>query len=72
MTVSVYKVDDAWVVADNGTWLPGCYDTKDTACAAATFSDSVLAAVEPICQVTGSNRPITLNDLKEEEAKHND
>lgn len=62
--VSVYLVEGGWVVADHGMWLPGCYDSEETARAAVGFSDSVLAKAEPICSIYGENRNITLDDLR--------
>lgn len=62
--ISIYRVDHGWVVADHGTWLPGCYDSEDTARAAADYSDSVLAEVETICSIHGEDRVITLTDLR--------
>lgn len=31
MSNKVHKVDDTFVIADEGGWLPGCYDSRATA-----------------------------------------
>jgi hypothetical protein len=48
-----------YVVSENGTWLPGVYDSEETARYAATLSDDVLVRAQPICET----RPITRLDL---------
>lgn len=61
--VNTYKVKGGWVVSENEMWLPGSYDSEQTARYAATMSDAVLRAVQPICWVDGGNRNITRADL---------
>jgi PhoPQ-activated pathogenicity-related protein len=57
--------DGTWTVSDSGSWLPGIYDSKVTAIAAAALPDAVLEdRLQPICHVDGENRPITLADVE--------
>lgn len=31
MANKIHKVDDTFVISDDGSWLPGCYDSFETA-----------------------------------------
>lgn len=31
MANKIHKVDDTFVISDDGGWLPGCYDSFETA-----------------------------------------
>ncbi len=56
---------DRWSVADDGFgWLPGTYDTRETATAAAELPIEVLEHVlNPICHIDGENRAINMVDV---------
>lgn len=47
--LALHPVQGGWMIADGGRvggmWLPGVYDTKDTARLAVTLTDSALAEV---------------------------
>jgi len=66
-SVAVYPVGDTWVVADDGTWLPGNYDSQATARAAAKLSYETLEVLQNrICfpPPAGEGRPITMAELE--------
>lgn len=63
--IRTYKTPHGWCVSDNGTWLPGVYDSKRTALSASEYTDEVLGELLSICSVDGPNRPITMRDLEE-------
>lgn len=62
--ISIYKVEGGFVVADNGTWLPGVYATSEAAELAPSLSDDALYEASFISRIDGENRPITVADLK--------
>jgi hypothetical protein len=52
-------------VSNRGTWLPGGYDTEETAREAATLGDDKLAELnDRIFSIHGENRRITAADLR--------
>lgn len=62
--IETYHVGNGWVVAQ-GYWLPGLYDSEQTARYACRLSDRILTHVaETISSVHGENRMITMNDLR--------
>lgn len=63
--ITAHQTDTGnWVVADNGTWLPGIFDCRTTAEKAATLPDGVLADLNrAICRIDGEDRAITEDDL---------
>lgn len=64
MLIQIYKVDDGYVVSENGIWVMGVYDERETAFHATTLPDHVLFDLnERICHVDGENRVITMDDL---------
>jgi hypothetical protein len=50
-------------VADSGTWVPGLYDTPETAQHACRFSNADLYQIRRVWQHDGENRPATMEDL---------
>ena len=64
MTVRTSEaVPGQWVVAENGTWLPGIYESDAVARRAARLPDAALLALSHIYKVDGENRPVTAADL---------
>ncbi len=64
MSIQLYKVDDGYVVAENGIWIMGAYADRETATYATTLPDWVLADLNVrICHIDGENRVITMDDL---------
>jgi len=62
--VRVYPVDDGFVVSHHGTWLPGYYDTAETATKAASLPDRVLTELnDRICHFQREDRALTMSDL---------
>lgn len=56
--------DGNWVVALYDIWLPGYYDTLETARRAAYLSDAVLSDLNArICHVDGEDRAIAMADI---------
>lgn len=53
------------VISSRGMWLPGSYDSDQSARYAFRFSDQVLQELqERICHKDGENRAITMDDLR--------
>jgi len=53
-----------WSLARDGVWLPGIYDSDETAREAVSLPDDVLQALsDRICSVQGEFRLITAKDL---------
>lgn len=42
----IYAVECGFVIAEGGSWIPGCYADLDTAKAAFDLDDAVLAALQ--------------------------
>jgi hypothetical protein len=60
-----YEAEDGtWTVAESGTWLPGIYESKAVATAAADLPDARLARLLNICHVEGEDRTITAADVE--------
>ena len=57
--MEIYEVEDGYVVADEGGWLPGVYATRHAAHRALTIDIEVLD--ELVLAFEG--RPLVLNDL---------
>lgn len=57
--LTFYPPGDGWSVAENDIWVPGIYDTMETARVALAFESDVLQAI----QDTKSPGPITMADL---------
>jgi hypothetical protein len=55
--------DGTWTVAEEGAWLPGIYDSRETAVVASALNWSDLCRLGPICQADGEDRPVTMDDL---------
>lgn len=55
--------DGTWTVADGGGWLPGIYDSRATAEAAARLPYGTLAALSVVCHYDGESRAVTMSDL---------
>jgi hypothetical protein len=65
MIITIYPgAGNGWVAAVNGVWIPGGYDTGQTAMYACQFPDEVLQPInDKIYSVNGEDRPITMADL---------
>jgi hypothetical protein len=63
VSIQTYQVDDGWVVSVNEQWVPGVYDSDETARSACVFSDVQLKALVSIWNHKGENRPATMADL---------
>lgn len=54
-----------FVVSENGIWVPGIYDSYETAKLAATLKDrDIIAFLEHIYSADGEDRPVTLDDVE--------
>jgi hypothetical protein len=63
-SVSVYESKPGrWVVSENDVWLPGVFDSPETARRAADFPREALHELRRIYHVDGENRPVTMADL---------
>lgn len=60
--INTYKVQDGWVVSDGGTWLPGVFDSKETAKKAALLSDDKLEELTQKINIDEA-RSINMEDL---------
>lgn len=45
MSVTTHKISDGFVISDEGTWIPGVYDTENAAIAAAGLSPESVQAM---------------------------
>ena len=62
----LYQVDDGWVVADEGGWLPGLYVTGEAAEKAVHVASVDFPALEALNESRGRGdayQPITVDDL---------
>jgi hypothetical protein len=61
-----YDVENGVVIAGDVGWLPGVYDTAETAIEAFTLmsEDDVLSNLSHIYRADGLNRPVTRADLR--------
>ena len=64
--MAIYKtdLDDTWVIASGGLWLPGGYDTAATARYAFQFSNKELIELCDMANARGGKQQITLDDLR--------
>jgi hypothetical protein len=54
---------NTWGVAENGGWITGIYDTRETAVAASELPDYVLESLAHIWRHDRQNRPATMLDI---------
>lgn len=52
-----------YVVSQNDLWLPGVYDSEETATRACDLPTATLLALGRIYRVDGENRALTMDDL---------
>lgn len=62
--IRIFPGSNGHSISCDDTWLPGLYDTVETARAALEHEDDELAALSNrVCAVVGEDRPITMTDL---------
>lgn len=75
MANKIHKVDDTFVISDDGGWLPGCYDSFETAEKAHAVKHlenwNFLQRLqnEANTRNAGVDGVITLNDIKNKSAR---
>ena len=65
--IETHKLDSgSFVVSENGTWIPGAFDSDSAArLAALTLSDAeIIERLGPIYHVDGEDRPVTFVDVQ--------
>lgn len=64
MSVTTHPLPSGdWIAQSDGLWLPGVYDSQETAQHAATLSRACLHALGRIYRNDGEGRALTMDDL---------
>lgn len=63
--IRTYHTPEGWVVSDEGAWLPGVFESEETARMAASLSDKKLLCLSKTVNVIAA-RPISMEDLLDE------
>lgn len=61
--MAIHKYEGNFVIASQGVWLPGVYESTEAANYAFQFPDEVLSALQNSANDRG-DRTITMDDLK--------
>lgn len=52
MSIRTAAIEGGWVVSENHVWVPGVYDTEDTARRAVKYTDAQLQALQDQVNLT--------------------